>query len=806
MKKRVLGSVFFVLFVAVALPLEAQVTFGSASAVGGGEVFVGEGGNLVTPGYVYVYRPGSGGWVEAARLTRSDARDADGFGNAIAYSDGMLLIGATDVGAAYVFRREGGEWIEAAQLTASDGADGDGFGNSVALNGDLAIIGAPRHNGGEGAAYLFRRSGDSWSQVAKLVGDGSEPSPAEGPPPGPERFGVAVTIDDDTVAVGAPGGDGDLFLAAALGASGPVGNVYVFQQRGGTWERGAKLSDETIGQAAALGTAVVLQNNELMIGAPGANGLVGRVIRFRYSPDADQWNPAVPLAPFDPTPGTFFGVAISFNETEVFVGAPGAVGSQGRIYRFRREPDSFWTGATTMGTVGLGQFAGFASSVAASGNTLVAGIPGDDFGAGSATIMTRDHDGWDRTRVISATSGLDPIVGDPVECVNGYAGIFECNNIDLVAFLPVHLMGGGRGVGTNDVWGWTDPESGHDYALVGMRERTSFVDVTDVNNPVWVGSLLKSDGAPPSLWRDIKVQNDHAYIVSDNAGPHGVQVFDLTRLREFDGEPIMFTEKANYSGISSAHNIVINEDEPFAYVVGASGGGETCGGGLHIINIEDPNNPVFVGCFSATGTGRVGTGYSHDAMCVTYRGPDERYQGHEICIGSNETTLSIADVTDKRNPLAVGVGEYPNTAYTHQGWIADDHRYFYANDEADEVGGLTPGTRTLIFDIQELDDPILVGEYVTDSPATDHNLYVKGDLMYQSNYRSGLRVVDISDPEALFEYGFFDTVPWGANDGMGDIVSGAIGSWSNYPYFDSGVVVVTSGREGLFIVRVREPN
>ena len=83
------------------------------------------------------------------------------------------------------------------------------------------------------------------------------------------------------------------------------------------------------------------------------------------------------------------------------------------------------------------------SSLASSGNMLVAGIPGDDFGAGSAVIMTRDHDGWDRTRVISATVGLDPILGATVECVDGRAGIFECNNIDLVAFLPVHLMGGG---------------------------------------------------------------------------------------------------------------------------------------------------------------------------------------------------------------------------------------------------------------------------------------------------------------------------------------------------------------------------
>ncbi len=399
---------------------------------------------------------------------------------------------------------------------------------------------------------------------------------------------------------------------------------------------------------------------------------------------------------------------------------------------------------------------------------------------------------------------LSPILGQTIDCVDGRAGIFECDNIDLLSFLPVREIGGGPRVGTNDVWGWTDPESGRDYAIVGLHDQTSFVDVTDVSRPVWVGSLDRTDGTRRTLWRDIKVHGNFAYIVSDNAGRHGVQVFDLTALRAFGGTPLVFGEFAHYEGVANAHNIVINESEPFAYVVGANGSSNDCGGGLHIVNIEDPREPVFVGCFSDTETGRRGTGYSHDAMCVTYRGPHETYQGHEICFGANETGLSVADVTDKRNPLAIGLGEYPNTAYTHQGWISDDHTHFYVNDEGDEIAGLTRGTRTLIFDIRDLEDPILVGQHITDSPATDHNLYVRGDLMYQSNYRSGLRVYDVSDPVNLRAVGYFDTVPWGGNEGMGDLSSGALGSWSNYPFFDSGVVVVTSGLEGLFLLRVRD--
>jgi len=231
--------------------------------------------------------------------------------------------------------------------------------------------------------------------------------------------------------------------------------------------------------------------------------------------------------------------------------------------------------------------------------------------------------------------------------------------------------------------------------------------------------------------------------------------------------------------------------------VGNSQGGETCGGGLHMINIQDPIHPVFAGCFADTTTGRARTGYSHDAMCIVYRGPDTEHRGSEVCFGANETALSIADVSDKAHPVALAKASYPNVGYSHQGWITDDHRYFYMDDELDELGGTVAGTRTLIWDVSDLDDPLLVKEYISLNRATDHNLYVRGNLMFQSNYVSGLRVLDISTPEQPVEVGYFDTVP------VGDDEPGFGGSWSNYPYFKSGVVVVTSKEEGLFVLRPR---
>jgi choice-of-anchor B domain-containing protein len=224
-------------------------------------------------------------------------------------------------------------------------------------------------------------------------------------------------------------------------------------------------------------------------------------------------------------------------------------------------------------------------------------------------------------------------------------------------------------------------------------------------------------------------------------------------------------------------------------------GGETCGGGLHMIDIREPKNPKFAGCFADTQTGSARTGYSHDAQCVTYRGPDRDYQGREICIGSNETHLSIADVTDKASPKAVSRASYPNVGYTHQGWFTDDQRYFFVDDEGDEVSGTVPRTRTLVWDLADLDDPVMVKEFLGTTPASDHNLYIKGNLVFQSNYTAGLRILDITDPLNPVEVGFLDVMPDGNNE------AGFNGSWSNYPYFKSGTIVVTGIEQGLFIVR-----
>jgi choice-of-anchor B domain-containing protein len=248
--------------------------------------------------------------------------------------------------------------------------------------------------------------------------------------------------------------------------------------------------------------------------------------------------------------------------------------------------------------------------------------------------------------------------------------------------------------------------------------------------------------------------------------------------------------------IASARNIAINEESGYAYVVGSTGSGATCGGGLQMIDIREAEQPKPAGCFADTTTGRRRTGYTQDVQCVTYNGPDARYHEREICVGSNETAISIADVTDKQNPRALSRASYPNAASAHQGWFGDGQRYFYMTDERDE-GPAVPRTRTLIWDLSDLESPRLAREHLGANPSSDHNLYVNGALMYQANYRAGLRVLDISEPENPREIAFFDTAPYGSNG------PGFNGAWGAYPWFKSGSVVVSSTEQGLFVLKVR---
>lgn len=365
-------------------------------------------------------------------------------------------------------------------------------------------------------------------------------------------------------------------------------------------------------------------------------------------------------------------------------------------------------------------------------------------------------------------------------CENGFANGHPCNGFDLMSQIPVDILGGDGAEG-NDSWGWTDPQTGKEYALVGTNVNAAFVDITDASNPILLGTLPTATSNSP--WRDIKVYNNHAFIVSEAPG-HGMQVFDLTRLRNVANPPETFTADANYNEFGRAHNIVINEDSGFAYAVGS----DTYSGGPHFVNIQNPTSPVAAGGYAADA-------YSHDAQVVTYNGPDTDYTGKEILIGSNENEVVIVDVTDKDNPVQISTIDYGNIGYTHQGWFTEDKVYFILGDEVDEISfGIN--SRTIVFNFSDLDNPQYHMEYLGPTTAIDHNGYVVGNTFYVANYTAGLRAIDISNLDAgiMTETAYIDTY-------IADDNTSFNGAWNIYPFFESGNIVVSDINGGLFIVR-----
>ena len=379
----------------------------------------------------------------------------------------------------------------------------------------------------------------------------------------------------------------------------------------------------------------------------------------------------------------------------------------------------------------------------------------------------------------------DDVINSVFPCQNGMAGIYPCSGYDLLARISLEDFESASG---NDNWGWTDPETGKEYVLSGLDDGTAFVDISNPEAPVFLGKLLTA--TEPSSWRDIKVYDNHAFIVSE-APQHGLQVFDLTKLRNLTADET-FTADTRFNDFGSAHNIAINEESGFAYVIGS----DLYEGGPVFIDINNPKNPEIEGGYS-------GDSYTHDAQIVIYNGPDTNFQGRELFFGSNSdgganNKVVIVDVTDKENPQRVNTITYENGGYTHQGYLSEDHTYFFLGDELDELRFGSP-SQTRIFDLTDLMNPLLHLNYFAGVNAIDHNGYSKNDLFYIANYTAGLRVLDISEigNRRVSEIGFFDTYPQDNNAKFE-------GLWNVYPYFESGVIAINDINSGLFLVKASE--
>jgi len=380
----------------------------------------------------------------------------------------------------------------------------------------------------------------------------------------------------------------------------------------------------------------------------------------------------------------------------------------------------------------------------------------------------------------------------PEPCVNGMSGENPCRNIDRLSFVDFYDLGyinnapGERKKEANDIWGWTDSRNWDEYAIIGLTGGTSFVRVTDPENPVPVAFIYTHTSA--SVWRDMKVIGNWVYIVSE-ASNHGMQIFDLTRLRGLTSMNYLEPD-VHYNRVGNSHNIVANPESGYVYIVGATRGSgyNLCRGGLHVVDVRNPRSPKFAGCFG-------GDGYVHDAQCTYYHGPDLRYIGREICLCFNEDTFTIVDVNDKDDMKVISKEGYTGSQYTHQGWFTEDHTVVLLDDELDENRSWSDKrTKTYMWDVTDMERPTLRNTYIHADTSIDHNQYVLGDITYQANYEAGLRILHIEQENYdLNEVAYFDVFPTTRAEFNG--------LWSVYPYFRSRNLAISSIDYGLYMVR-----
>jgi choice-of-anchor B domain-containing protein len=369
----------------------------------------------------------------------------------------------------------------------------------------------------------------------------------------------------------------------------------------------------------------------------------------------------------------------------------------------------------------------------------------------------------------------------------------------------------------SDIWGWTSLDTGDEYAIVGTTSGVAFVRVTDPTAPEFLGLVPTTN--PDTLrnfWWDIKTYNNHAYWTTE-VNNAGVAIFDLTRLDSLDVAPsdTRLDEDARYTagGYIRAHNISINEATGFAYLTGVSKDPTVdptfTDEGVVILDLKiDPLVPVEVAQILGID--------SHDAQIVNYAGPDPDYAGSEIAFVFNggDLEVGIYDVTDKSNIVEIATPTHPGASFTHQGWLTEDHRFLIVGDEEDELFGISdprnpdlPDTaRTYFFNVEDLNNPNFVGFFDSPAASIDHNLFVKGDRVYQANYTAGVRVLDISnlavDVNLVSELAHMDTEPRLPNKNMNHNINIFIGPWGVFPFFDSGTIAASDGLNGLILMRL----
>jgi choice-of-anchor B domain-containing protein len=385
-----------------------------------------------------------------------------------------------------------------------------------------------------------------------------------------------------------------------------------------------------------------------------------------------------------------------------------------------------------------------------------------------------------------------------INCTNQKAGEFDCNRIDLLAHINLRTLGNSNSRG-NDIWGHVDLNDGREYALVGLTNGVSIVEVTQAETP----RLVTFIPSQQTVWRDLKTYQyfdetrrrwmSYAYITADAASV-GTMILDLNEL------PLRVQQVSSEMTDTSAHNIYISNVD---YSTGVAltnkkaymhvAGSDKNGGAFNSYSLDNPTRPTAV--YKSGGTRSL---YSHDVSSLWIK-DDRRQQcvnpliDCDLLLDYNENEILLWDKTNNATPTQLSNTLYQYLSYVHSGWWTEDRKFITVHDELDEQRySLT--TRVRFFSIDNLRQPQLAGEYIGPTAAIDHNGYTRGNRYYISNYERGLVVLDISNPRNPTEVGFFDTYPLNNSASFN-------GAWGTYPFLPSGNILVSDINSGLYILR-----
>jgi choice-of-anchor B domain-containing protein len=404
----------------------------------------------------------------------------------------------------------------------------------------------------------------------------------------------------------------------------------------------------------------------------------------------------------------------------------------------------------------------------------------------------------------SPASPLQATAFQAESCVQGQAGQFPCRNVDFLAQVPLNDFST-QPFAASNVWGFVDQNDGQEYAVAGLANGTAVLDLSDPENPREVVTIP----GPNSSWREVKIYQHfdgvgnryraYAYVTTEANGA-GLQVIDLSGLPATAALATTLVDTgsqhtAYVSNIDYATNLALPGAEAFLYVAGS----DQNAGAWRAYSLANPAAPQLVA------TAPPGTQYVHDAtsLLISDARAAQCAPGHDPCevyVDFNEDSVDLWDVTDKGAPVLLSSTTYSDASYTHSGWPTADQRHIFVHDETEEIFG---GLRTQIYtmNVDDLRNPFIVASYQGPDTSTDHNGYVKGGFLYVSHYRRGLVVFDAAVPQQLREVASFDTFLSPAAN-----AAGTDGAWGVYPFFPSGIVVVSDINNGIFVLRDHAAN